>query len=117
MKKTAWIVALTLGCVISRDTLSAATPTTLTREKRTTLRVGELAVLRVPSNIGRRYLHAGPDGAWRDALALVTRSGRNVTFRAVRPGKAVIILSPDVPDGDCTSCVTIHYFIDVVSEK
>jgi hypothetical protein len=115
MNKTVCILAFTLGCVLSRDVLSAAKPTTLAQEQTTTLRVGELAVLRVPSNIGRRYLHSGPDGAWRDALTLVKRSGRDVTFRAVRPGKGVIIVSPDVADGDCISCVTIHYFIEVVS--
>src|SRR5204863_5949567 len=117
MKKIACILAVAIGCSISREVQSSAKPLTLAREKRTTLHVGELAMLHMPSNIYRRYLHSGPDGAWRDALALVKRSGRDVTFRAVRPGKGVIIISPDVPDGECISCVTIHYFIEVVSQK
>ena len=117
MKKVVCILAFTFACLISRDARSAAKPITLALEQRTTLHVGELVVLHMPSNIYRRYLHSGPDGAWLDVLALVKRSGRDVTFRAVRPGKGVIIISPDVPDGECISCVTIHYFVDVVSQK
>jgi hypothetical protein len=117
MKKIACILAVTIGCSISSEIRSAAQPITLAREKRTTLHVGELAMLHMPSNIYRRYLHSGPDGAWRDVLALVKRSGRDVTFRAVRPGKGAIIISPNVPDGECISCVTINYFIDIVSQK
>ena len=87
---------------------------TLALEQKTTLHVGELAVLQIPSD--RRYLRSA-NGAWRDVLALVKRSGRQVTFRAVRPGRGVIIISPDVPNGDCVSCATLHYFIEVVSQK
>ena len=115
MKKVVCILAVALGCVISRDARSASKPITLVEGQRTALHVGELAVLHMPSNIYRRYLHSGPDGAWLDVLALVKRSGRDVTFRAVRPGKGVIILSPQATDGGCTSCVTIRYFIDIVS--
>src|SRR5258705_1593972 len=102
MKRVACILAFTLGCLISRDARSAAKPITLAPERRTTLHLGELAMLRIPSD--RRYLHSasgeGPNGAWRDVLALVRRSRRDVTFRAVRPGNGVIILSPDVPNGE-----------------
>ncbi len=116
MKKAVCILAFTLGCLISRDAQSAAKPIALVLEQRTTLHVGELAMLHIPS--GRRYLHSmPPNGAWRDVLALVRRSRRDVTFRAVRPGKGVIILSPDVLSGECISCATIHYFVDVVSQK
>jgi hypothetical protein len=106
MNKVVCILVFTLGCLISRDAQSAAKPITLALEQRTTLQVGELAWLHIPSD--RRYLHSaggeGPNGAWRHVLALVRRSRRDVTFRAVRPGKGVIILSPDVPDGECISC-------------
>ena len=36
-----------------------------------------------------------------------------LVYRAVRPGPATIILSPDVPDGHCISCETLHYFVRV----
>jgi len=114
MKNVVCILAFTLGCLISRDASSAAKPTILALEQRTVLRVGELAVLHMPSNIHRRYLQGGPDGDWMDTLVQVQRSGRDLTFRAVRQGKGVIVVSPDVPARKCISCVTSHYFIDVV---
>jgi hypothetical protein len=83
-------------------------------ENTTTLRVGQAAVLHIPSD--RRYLPS-INGAWQDVLALVHQSGRDVTFRAVQPGSGVIILSPDVATGECISCATLHYFIKVVSQK
>jgi hypothetical protein len=115
MKKAVCVLAFTVGCLISRDARSAAKHTTLAAEQTTTLHVGELAELHMPSNVYRRHLRSGPDGAWGDVIALVKRSGRDVTFRATHPGKGVIILSPDVPDGQCISCVTTHYFVEVIS--
>jgi hypothetical protein len=110
-----WILAFTLGYLISSDVRSADKPITLALEQRTTLHVGELAVLHIPSD--NRYSHAGTDGAWRNVLARVRRSRRDVIFRAVRPGSGVIIISPDVPNGECISCATLHYFIEVVSQR
>jgi hypothetical protein len=83
-------------------------------ENTTTLQVGELAVLHIPSD--RPYLQSA-NGAWRDVLVLVEQSGRDLTFRAVRPGLGVIIISPDAPDGECISCATLHYFVTVASQK
>jgi hypothetical protein len=117
MKKMTCILAVTVGCSISSEVRSAPRPITLALEEKTTLHVGELAVLHMPSDIYRRYSHSERDRAWPDVLALVKRSGRDVTFRAVRAGKGVIIMSPEVPAGGCVSCVTIHYFIEVVSQK
>jgi hypothetical protein len=114
MNKIACILAVTVGCLISRDARSAPKPITLALEQRTTLHVGELAVMHIPSD--RRYLHSA-DGAWRDVLALVKQSKRDVTFRAVRPGKGTIIISPDTKKGECVSCATLHYFIEVVAQK
>jgi hypothetical protein len=85
----------------------------LALEQTTTLQVGKLAVLHIPSD--SRYSHSsGTDGAWRDVLALARRSKRDVTFRAIRPGSGVIIISPDAPNGECISCTTLHYFISVI---
>jgi hypothetical protein len=117
MKTGICILAFTVGCLLSRDAQSAAKPIVLAAKQTTTLHVGELAVLHMPSDVYQRYLHSGPDGAWLDTLALVKRSGRDVTFRAVHPGRGVILISPDVPDGGCISCVTIHYSIEVVAQK
>ncbi len=115
MKKMVWLLAVTLGCLIPSEVRSAPKPLTLALEQRTTLHVGELARLTIPSD--SRYSHSGTDGAWRNVLARVRRSKREVVFRAVRPGSGVIIISPDVANGECISCATLHYFIEVVSQK
>jgi hypothetical protein len=108
------ILALAFGCLIPSDVRGADKPIRLALEQTTTLHVGELAVLHIPSD--RRYVHSA-NGAWRDVLALVKQSGRDVTFRPVRQGLGVIIISPDVPDGECISCATLHYFIKIVPRK
>jgi hypothetical protein len=114
MQRAAWILALSLGCAIPNGIRHADQPQTMALENTTTLRVGEVAVLHIPAD--RRYSQSA-NGAWRDALALVKQSGRDVTFRAVRPGLGVVIISPDVPDGECISCATLHYFVKVVSRE
>jgi hypothetical protein len=114
MKILAFILAVTVGCSISSEAQSAPKPITLALEQRTTLHVGELALLRIPSD--RRYLHS-VNGAWRDVLALLKQSERDVTFRAARPGKGTILISPNTKNGECISCATLQYFIEVVSRK
>ena len=117
MKRAVWILALSLGyatwgCATSNGLRDADKPLAMALENTTTLQVGEVAVLHIPSD--RHYI---PNGGWGDGtvLALIGRSGSDLTFRAVRPGPGVIIISPDVPDGQCISCATLHYFVKVVS--
>src|SRR5437879_4693600 len=110
MQRAVWILALSLGCATTNSLRRADQPLTMALENTTTLRVGEVAVLHIPSD--RRYVPVA-EGAWRDVLALVEQAGRDVTFRAVRQGPGVIIISPDVPAGECISCATLHYFVKV----
>jgi hypothetical protein len=87
---------------------------TLVLEERTTLQVGQLALLSVPSD--HRYA-IDSEGS---ALVLVhgKRRRNQVVFRAVRPGLETIVVGPvDVPSGDCISCLTLHYFITVISRN
>ena len=87
---------------------------TLVLEERTTLQVGQLALLSVPSD--HRYA-IDSEG---NALLLVhgKRRRNQVVYRAVRPGLETIVLGPvDVPSGDCVSCLTLHYFITVISRN
>jgi hypothetical protein len=114
MKKMFCVLAFTFGCLISPDARSAPKPIMLALEQRTTLQVGESAVLHIPSD--KRYLHSA-NGAWRDVLTLVKQSRRDVTFRAVRQGNGTIIISPATQKRECVSCATLHYFIEVVSRK
>ncbi len=115
VERAVCILALAFGRMISSDVGSADTPIPLVLEQTTALQVGELAALHTPTET--RYSRSGINGAWRDVLVLVRRAKHGVTFRAVRPGWGVIIISPDVPNGECISCATIHYFIEVVSRK
>jgi len=104
---------LAFGCLISSEARSADKPAPLTLEGRTTLRVGELAVLQIPADhIRSHFSGAG------NALVLVRHSRRTALYRAVRPGDETILLGPSLPQRDhCVSCATIHYFITVVAQK
>src|SRR4051794_34036221 len=99
MKRTACILALTFGCLMQCEVRSADKPITLALEQTTTLHVNQAALLRMPSN--PRYSQSGIGGAWQDALVRVRGSRTAVVFRAVQPGVGVIIVSPDVRNGEC----------------
>ena len=109
------VLTLALGCLIPNNAWSADMPIPLTLEGRTTLRVGELAVLQIPPD--RRYSHFDGNTGVGNVLVLVRRSRRTVLYRAVRPGSGTIVISPDVPRGKCISCATLHYFMNVVAQK
>jgi hypothetical protein len=81
--------------------------TALVPEQQTTLKVGESAVLRIPSDHEYSIVSAG------DVLVPVRRSQIGVIYRAVRPGQQTIVLNPHVSQGDCVSCASHHYFITV----
>ena len=105
------------GYVVSGPGRAQNKSVPLVPEVNTTLRVGEMALLSVPSD--HRYdayasSKAPINGAWRDVLEVVRHSKRKVMFRATHPGSGVLLLSPDVPNGECISCATIHYFVNVV---
>jgi len=106
---------LAFGCLISSEARSADKPAPLTLEGRTTLRVGELAVLQIP--LDGRYSHFDGNAGAGNVLVLVRRSRRTALYRAVRPGPGTIVIGPDVPRGECISCATLHYFINVVPQK
>ena len=106
MRKALCILALAFvsGC-------ATAPPITLVPEQRTTLHVGDTVVLYIPAD--RRYSKFQANSF--PGLTFVKRAEDRVVYRAVQPGPEVIIISPDVPAGECISCATIHYFVDVIS--
>ena len=116
MKRIICILTFTIVCLISRDARSATKPVTLALEDWTTLHVGEVAVLHIPSDISldRGYVL---NGNCREVLALVKRSGRDLTFRTVRPGPGIIMFQPNVPEGHCISCVTVRSFVTALPRK
>ena len=82
-------------------------------EQPETIRVGDLAALRVDSD---RLYSVGWAG---DSLILKKRTEERRTtvyvYRAVAPGRQTFVLTPRDPGADgCVSCVTVHYFITVV---
>jgi len=81
-------------------------------EEPTTLHVGQTATVTLASH----YATIGMAG---DALALVRQvhqPDRTIySYRAVSVGSQTLITAPaDVPDGQCISCVTLHYFVRVI---
>jgi hypothetical protein len=82
-------------------------------EQQSTVRVGTMAAIRVET---ARHFSIGHGG---QSLALVKHAdekGATVyVYRAVAPGQQTFVLTPRElgPDG-CISCVTVHYFVDVV---
>jgi hypothetical protein len=106
------ILTLVLGSVVSSSAeTDRVLNTALIPELQTTLRVGELAVLRIPSDHEYSIVSAG------NVLVPVRRSQVGVIYRAVRRGQQTILLTPHVSEGDCVSCATHHYFITVVPRR
>jgi hypothetical protein len=110
MRKTrlAWPVAIALlACG------AAGSVVTLRPEERASLRVGDVAAVRVASN---QQYSVGSAGT---ALTLQQRTqARGTTvylYRAVAAGNQTLVLTPRDRGADgCVSCVTVHYFVEVV---
>ena len=85
---------------------------TLNPEVTTTLHVGELAALTIRSD-GRS---SRSPGSTENSVILIRRSGERLIYRAFRTGRDVLVVSPNAADGECISCATVHYFIDVIPQ-
>jgi hypothetical protein len=83
--------------------------TKLTAEQQTFVNVDEGVVLQIPSDRQYSITTAG------NALVPVRRSKNQVLYRAVRTGQQTIVLRPEVPNTECVSCSSLHYFVMVVS--
>lgn len=91
---------------------SGDNPIVLNPENTTSLHVGDLAVLTIRSD-GQ---YSRFPGSADNSIVLIRRSGESLIYRAVRPGPDVIVVSPNVSEGECISCATVHYFINVVPQ-
>ena len=78
-------------------------------EERTILHIGDFAIAPIPSDFGYHVDLAG------NPLLPARLSGHRgeLVYRAVSVGLAALVLSPVVPRGQCISCKTIHYFVQV----
>ena len=81
-------------------------------ELQTSLHIGEIAALRLPSD--REYVIVGSAGG---SLETVKQQGRRAApvYRAAQAGNQTLVATPKgLRDGDCVSCVTVHYFVKVI---
>jgi|HubBroStandDraft_5_1064220.scaffolds.fasta_scaffold685268_1 hypothetical protein len=115
MRRAISIAGLALLCLTSCSVTpageSAHKAVELGVEETTNLRIGESGVLHLPVN--SIYGHATIGGAWEKVLVRSGYSGGETVFRAIGPGQGCIVVTPDVPEGNCISCVTLHYFVEV----
>jgi hypothetical protein len=106
--RLAWPAAIALFACSA-----ASSVVTLRPEERASLRIGDVAAVRVDSN---RHYSVGSAGT---ALTLLKRTeARGTTvylYRAVSAGNQTFVLTPRDPGPDgCISCVTLHYFVEVL---
>ena len=103
---TALAVAFSSACAL-------AASVQLQPEVDSTIHVGDVAALRLPSN---RQFSIGSAG---NALVLINhKPARDETiylYRAVAVGRQTFVATPRNPGSDgCISCVTVHYFANVI---
>jgi hypothetical protein len=83
----------------------------LAPEERTTLHVGDVAALYVPS----RHAVGSAQSSLVPLRQLEQKDGAVYLYRAVSTGNGTFVLTPDgIPAEQCISCVTRHYFVTVV---
>ena len=100
------IIAVSLSCA------RAVASIRVEPEQQTTLHVGEIAALQLPSD--REYTIVGSAGS---SLVPLQPPGRPAApvYRAAQTGNQTFVATPKgLRDGDCISCVTVHYFVRVV---
>ena len=82
-------------------------------EDPSTLRVGDLAAIRVAEDS-----HYSIGSAGTSLMLTERKKERGITvyfYRAVAAGHQTLVLTPRDPGPDgCLSCVTVHYFLTVV---
>jgi hypothetical protein len=93
--------------------MSAANRVQLKLEERTTVHVGQIATLLLPSARPYDVEAAG------EALIRVKSARQGSTtvyrYRAARPGNETLLVVPwNLPFNHCVSCVTRHYFVTVL---
>jgi hypothetical protein len=99
-----------LMLVTACATLPASVP--LIPEERTTLHVGQIGAIHIPSN--QRYSVGSAQSALMPLRQLRQRGEVVYLYRAVSADNDTFVLTPvGIPNGQCISCVTVHYFVTV----
>jgi hypothetical protein len=106
---TCWFAALTI-C----QACASAAHVRLQPEQDTTLHVGQTAAVYCASNT--LYSIGSGGGSLVLTKELTDKDGSKVyVYRAAHIGRDTLVATPgSLPAGHCVSCVTTHYFIEVV---
>jgi hypothetical protein len=112
MKELA-VMVIVAATAISISCTAAVASVQLRAERNSVVHVGQMAALSVPSD---RHFSVGSAGT---ALVLVKQeqhSGNTVyVYRAAEVGNHTFVATPGDPGPDgCISCVTVHFFVNVV---
>lgn len=97
--------------------LSACAPTSvvvsLQPDQPTVLHVGDVAAVQVPSDL---HYSMGRAGTAVVQIQQQERPGMTIyLYRSVAVGNQTLVATPRDPGPDgCVSCVTVHYFIQVI---
>jgi hypothetical protein len=97
--------------------LSSCAPTSavvrLQPEQATVLHLGDIAAVQVPSD---QHYSIGSAGNSLVQIKQQQRQGTTIyLYRSVAVGNQTLVATPREPGPDgCVSCVTVHYFIQVV---
>jgi hypothetical protein len=91
---------------------SVAVSVPLIPEHRTTLHVGQIGAIHLPAN--PQYSVGSAQTALLPFKQLRQRGEVVYLYRAVAAGDDTFVLTPvGIPNGECISCVTVHYFVTV----
>ena len=106
-------IATAIAVIMAASVSGARAPVSVRvqPEQPTTLHVGDIAALQLP---GPKYTIIGSAGS---SLLPLKPQGRSAVrrYRAARTGNMTLLFFPKGRrDGDCISCVTVHYFVNVV---
>ena len=108
---------LVLSVAAASALLSSCAPTSavvqLQPEQPTVLHVGDVAAVQVPSDL---HYSIGLAGTSLVQIRQQERQGMTIyLYRSVAVGNQTLVATPRDPGPDgCVSCVTVHYFIQVV---
>jgi len=108
---------LVLGVAAASALLSSCASTSavvqLQPEQPTVLHVGDVAAVQVPSDL---HYSIGLAGTSLVQIRQQDRQGMTIyLYRSVAVGNQTLVATPRDPGPDgCVSCVTVHYFIQVV---
>jgi hypothetical protein len=110
-------LGLALSIAVASALLSSCARTLavvqLQPDQPTVLHVGDVAAVQVPSNL---HYSIGRAGTSLVQIKRQERKGMTIyLYRSVAVGNQTLVATPRDPGADgCISCVTVHYFIQVV---